>query len=146
MELTNLIWHLGAALAAIWAGLAYRSLNHRFVELEQGLLTSLVLDDSALAEADGATRDNRRRQVARARAVRWIASELKRTHGLQLEIRDKKTLFELPHSDWCRAISRLHDFVSGRDARVTTLQGPVGVQWTGEGRDGRWVLVALKGG
>lgn len=145
MELTNFIWHLGAALAAVWAALAYRSLKRKTVELEQGVLASLFAEESAGAGEDSsALAQIRRRNAARVRALRWFADEFSQMHDVRVQYANRQALLELSHSEWCLAAQKLFKalkkkaFFRGVEYRRCRLT------WGGVGANGQWVFESEK--
>ena len=145
MELTNFIWHLGAVLAALWAGLAYRSLKVKFIELEQGVMASL-LEDEGSGDSPLSPALERRRVSVRARALRWFSRELARKRQVQVEFSNRQNLYQMPQSEWCVATRRLSGlfvddaFFGGVSERACQLM------WTSEGGAGHWMIESWKGG
>ncbi|MEY2987831.1 MAG: hypothetical protein RJB13_1352 [Pseudomonadota bacterium] len=145
MELTNFIWHLGAALAAIWAGLAHRSLKIKLNDLEQGVLASL-LENEGEVETHRAPAYKRRRVSARARALRWFSSDLARSRGIQVEFANRQALYDLPQGDWCLAVRRLSVLLTDKAFCGASLGRICQLSWLSEGTAGRWVVENWKGG
>lgn len=145
MDLTNFIWHLGAALAALWAGFAYRANKSRLVELENGVLASLLELECEVDETPEPVL-KRRRVSARARALRWFAAELARTQGVQVEFLNKQALVDLAQTDWLSAVRRLFALLTHK-AFFDRLRGQTcQLVWCIEGGAGHWSIVNRKGG
>ena len=145
MELTNFIWHLGAALAALWAGLAYRSLKLKLIELEQGVLASL-LERTDEGSASNTPARMRRRASVRARALRWFSAKLERKHGTQIEFSNRQVLYELGQSDWNLAVHLLSDLLNDEAFFRNRAGHACQLIWFSEGTTGRWVLEEWSGG
>lgn len=106
MELTNLIWHLGAALAAVWAALAYRALNTRHAELRRSVLVSLL----PLRQQDQSKPLQPpllQRRSLRLRTLRWVAEELRAVYGFDVVVDASQELLELDQPIWSAAIGEL---------------------------------------
>ncbi|NBO38037.1 hypothetical protein EBU99_05590 [bacterium] len=105
MDLTSLIWHLAALLAALWASLAYRSLVSRYRELQEGLVVSLLSGPRLQGKIAS-------RRSARIRALRWFSEELSRIHRRAIRVdvcKGDSELLQADHSLWCEAMCKLHD-------------------------------------
>jgi hypothetical protein len=100
MDLTNLIWHLGSALAALWAGFAYRALRAQYTEFRQAVMGSLMPETPL------------HQKSLRVRSLRWILDEFVREHDVQLDILSKKELLLIEQSEWTAAILSLLSLVS----------------------------------
>lgn len=106
MELTNLIWHLGAALAAFWAAIAYRSLNARHIELRRSVLVSL-LPLRQQGSSDSLPAPLLQRRSLRSRTLRWVAEELRAVHGIEVVVDASQGLLETEQPIWSAAVGEL---------------------------------------
>lgn len=106
MELTNLIWHLGAALAAVWAALAYRTLNTRHVELRRSVLVSL-LPLRLQGQSNPLPAPLLQRRSLRLRTLRWVAEEMHAVHGFEVVVDASQELLELDQPVWSAAVGEL---------------------------------------
>jgi hypothetical protein len=113
MELTNLIWHLGAAIAALWAAFAYRSLNVRYAELTESVLPAVLpVHKNRQGEASEGALSARGRSY-RIRAVRWLVAEFGRTHGISCSLDAPQNFGSLEQSRWVAAFSQLFECSQG---------------------------------
>ncbi|MEN9809548.1 MAG: hypothetical protein RLZZ488_1115 [Pseudomonadota bacterium] len=106
MELTNLIWHLGAALAAFWAAIAYRALNARHIELRRSVLVSL-LPLRQQGTSDSLPAPVLQRRSLRLRTLRWVAEELRVNYGFEVVVDASQELLELDQPIWSAAVGEL---------------------------------------
>lgn len=109
MELTNLIWHLGAAVAALWAAFAYRSVASRYLELRQAVIPSLCFMDSSspVKSAETLTPVKPRMRSIRMRTVRWLGDEFRRRYGRSLVIGEQEQFIALEQAQWSKAVGGL---------------------------------------
>lgn len=114
MELTNLVWHLGALVAAVWAAFAYRSLVFSRAEMEQAVLATVLLPTGAEAPQSSHVLSQgallARRRSLRARALHWFASELRRRKGIDL--RWPRSIFETSDEIWRAALADLYVYLN----------------------------------
>lgn len=111
MELTNLIWHLGAALAALWAALAYRRLNAQYIELRHTVLLSVLPAHQAreaVSSSDQALSPAERSM--RVRALGWVLLDLKNSLGLEFAIDGRDALMGVQQEQWSQALAGLLSF------------------------------------
>ena len=143
MELTNLIWHLGALLASVWAGFAYRGLLLRQKELEEAVLVSLLQEakQKASAVSEGlSTRQLTQKRSTRARALRWFCEEFMRRYSCEVSWSDPSRLLILPDEQWRMAISELYNLLKELEDKQA-LRASVSVltwQATSDGA-GKWL-------
>ena len=140
MELTNLIWHLGALLAAIWAAFAYRSMLMRNKELEEGVLVSL-LERKVESSVVPSQRQLALRRSARARALRWYSEEFLRRNHVALTWKDMPTLLALSEESWRAVISELHETLMQRGMPMGWLKHGIQGEWkVRDDGQGEWVI------
>lgn len=107
MELTNLIWHLGAAIAAVWAAFAYRGLSARYAELKDSVLVS-VLPLHPFADGEGEAKlPALNERSLRIRALRWIMAEFRSAHGVEVVLEGQDSLLMLEQARWVVVLSEL---------------------------------------
>lgn len=144
MELTNLIWHLGALLAALWAAFAYRALLTRSTELEQGVLASLLdhsVDGPATQADGGQERMVIRRRSVRTRALRWFVDEFARRRSVVVEWQDLKSLVQMSEQQWQFALGSLLESLNDLNRWNLRNGHHVVLQWrASETVSGEWVL------
>lgn len=112
MELTNLIWHLGAALAAVWAAFAYRALSARHAELRSSVLVSLLPMERQGA-SESASPPLLQRRSLRMRTLRWVAEELRDVYGFNVIVDASQELLEMDQPAWNAALGELLFLSSG---------------------------------
>lgn len=145
MELTNFIWHLGAALAAVWAALAYRSVKRKTVELEHGVLASLLAEEvTSEGQTSSGLAQIRRRNAARVRALRWFADEFSQVHDVRVQYANRQALLELSHSEWCLAAQKLYSMLINKAFSGGVEYRPCQLTWSGVGANGQWVVECEK--
>ncbi|MEY4064080.1 MAG: hypothetical protein RIR26_288 [Pseudomonadota bacterium] len=148
MELTNLVWHLGALVAAVWAAFAYRSLVFSRGELEQGVVGSLLPPTesgrpSALPIASSAAFLARRRSV-RSRALRWFASELQRRR--RITVQWNATIFALSDEEWRLALMELYAHLNAPVPSDASPSQTCSLTWSGEaGKTVQWSVKSTAG-
>lgn len=143
MELTNLIWHLGALLASVWAGFAYRGLLLRQKELEEAVLVSLLqeVNDTGCAATDGmSTRQLAQKRSTRARALRWFCDEFLRRYSSRVSWGDSSYLMLLPDEQWRAALSGLYALLRDREDKLALHSSASVLTWqaTAHGA-GKWL-------
>lgn len=113
MELTNLIWHLGAAIAALWAGFAYRGLRARYADLTESVLPSVLRIHTAHQLDSGGQALSAKERSSRVRALRWLVSEFGRHYGIQCTVDDQQSFVLLATQQWLTAFSQLFECSQG---------------------------------
>jgi hypothetical protein len=113
MELTNLIWHLGAALAALWAGLAYRSLSARYAEVRESVLPSVLQVHKTESGESTAFVLPAQERSSRVRALRWMVTEFARNYGVECTVGEQQTLLSVGRTQWARAVAQLFECSQG---------------------------------
>ncbi len=143
MELTNLMWHLGALLASVWAGFAYRGLLLRQKELEEGVLVSLLQEANVTgcAATDGmSARQLARKRSTRARALRWFCEEFLRRYSSRVSWGNSSHLLLLPDEQWRMALSELYLLLRDREDKLALHSAASVLTWqaTHDGA-GKWL-------
>lgn len=150
MELTNFLWHLGALIAAIWAGFSYRALLFRQQELEAGVLSSLLLTKADLVAPDAPGPLPRHLSLLRSvrvRALSWFADELSRRHGCLVLWQDNEMLMRLSDEHWRGAVAGLYQFLQHPKKLVFTRGQACILHWhDAVSGSGEWVVVSREGG
>lgn len=143
MELTNLIWHLGALLASVWAGFAYRGLLLRQKELEEAVLVSLLQDvnDTACVVTDGiSTLQLAQKRSTRARALRWFCNEFLLKYSSRVSWGDSSYLMLLPDDQWRAALSGLYALLRDREDKLALHSSASALTWQATAHDsGKWL-------
>jgi hypothetical protein len=122
MELTNLIWHLGAAIAAVWAAFAYRGLSARYAELKDSVLVSVLpLHPSASGEGGEVKLPELNERARRIRALRWVLAEFRSAHGVVVVFEGQDNLLRLEQAQWVSVVSELVRCVQGSMRLSQTL-------------------------
>jgi hypothetical protein len=143
MELTNLMWHLGALLASVWAGFAYRGLLLRQKELEEAVLVSLLQEANVTgcAATDGmSARQLARKRSTRARALRWFCEEFLRRYSSRVSWGNSSHLLLLPDEQWRTALSELYLLLRDREDKLALHSAASVLTWqaTHDGA-GKWL-------
>jgi hypothetical protein len=107
MELTNLIWHLASAVAALWAGFAYRLLSLRHSELRQAVVLSMLQIQQSDDHLKAAPALEARYRSLRVRALRWICQEYMHERRIVLQVEDSDSVIGLEQAMWNRALGLL---------------------------------------
>lgn len=107
MDLTNLIWHLAAAVAALWAGFAYRSLSSRYSELRHAVVNSMLQLHQAAGSNSSTSVFASRNRSLRVRALRWLCQEVEQERGILLQVEDAELVVGLEQEAWNRALGIL---------------------------------------
>lgn len=148
MELTNLLWHLGALIAALWAGFSYRTLLLRQQELESGVLASLLLPQADTADSQAARPSTRQLSLlrsARVRALGWFVDEFAHRHGCKLVWKDRELLIGLSDEHWRQAVSDLYERLL-RPGRLLSSAQPCLLDWQRpDNAVGQWIVVSESG-
>jgi len=143
MELTNLMWHLGALLASVWAGFAYRGLLLRQKELEEAVLVSLLQEANVTGSAatDGmSARQLAQKRSTRARALRWFCEEFLRRYSSRVSWGNSSYLLLLPDEQWRMALSELYLLLRDREDKLALHSAASVLTWqaTHDGA-GKWL-------
>jgi hypothetical protein len=143
MELTNLMWHLGALLASVWAGFAYRGLLQRQKELEEAVLVSLLQEanDNGSAASDGmSARQLAHIRSTRARALRWFCDEFLRRYSSRVRWGDSSHLLLLPEEQWRMALSGLYVLLRDREDKLALHSSASVLTWQANVHgSGKWL-------
>lgn len=143
MELTNLIWHLGALLASLWAAFSYRSLLVRQKELEEGVLASLLESRAEMSTASddlGSPRHLALQRSVRTRALRWYSDEFTRRCQVSITWQNMSSLLTLPDHQWRRAVTALQFLLVEQKLPLEGAVTKLKLTWKSEDDGlGKWV-------
>jgi hypothetical protein len=149
MELTNLIWHLGALIGALWAGFSYRALLLRQQELEGGVLVSLLVPQANSTDAENTRQSQRQLSLlrsARARALAWFVDEFARRHNRDLSWKNRDAVLGLTDEQWRLAISGLFEFLQRPQNLPAAVQQICVLEWQQvAATTGQWAVASEKG-
>ncbi|MBM3382940.1 MAG: hypothetical protein FJY29_10925 [Betaproteobacteria bacterium] len=149
MELTNLLWHLGALVAALWAGFSYRALLARQQELEAGVVVSLLLSKAEVPLPE-APRPSPRHLAAlrssRVRALAWFADEFERRYSCSVVWKNRESLLELTDEHWRNALAALYELLMHPEPIVVKRGKQSVLDWQQQvSAGGHWTVVSEKG-